>query len=688
MRTDGRRSVLPWALLIVGAAAAAIGTGAILRERDARPDPTPAARDLKARVEPALSAAAAALEPHASRGAAVPELQAAWKMRADRATFQDLLENEDWWAPFRNRFPVSGVVGAAGLVAVRGPALGDAASGPIVAGARAGGVASGVLALATGPFLAAAATIAEHKEDAANAPVVLLAVPLDQTALQGIAGQTGDLVALSDGEKLIDATGPVGTRPLFAALVGHEAAGVVALEGGRVGASWALGPRAWLLAISPPDAVAAPGADPRWLWTAIGGGVLFALGLASAWASRRVATASIPGPAVTTPAPPLTSTPAPTTGPGVAPRAAAASTTGGSDGVQVRGPEPASGSGAASSGTRGWASRPTEASTSPPSGEVAARRLTPAHAETLPQMGRYRLIERVGEGGMAEIYFAAAFGAEDFVRHFVVKRMHPHLSRHRDVVSHFIDEARLQAGLVHSNIVPVFDFGKAGEEYFLALEYIHGRDLGQIMKQHLDRFGQPLPLPVAFFILHETLDALAFAHAQHTKDGKPLEIVHRDVAPGNILVSYRGEVKLTDFGIAKGGRRVSRTEVGIVKGNASFMSPEQARGESVDLRSDIFSAGLVLFYCLTGRLLYEGENTLNQVLRAAVGPATNQFNLIDQLPPEAAAVLNRALAMDAAERYRNAADFERELVPRMANREEVATLMDALFPVEERRDLR
>jgi serine/threonine-protein kinase len=304
------------------------------------------------------------------------------------------------------------------------------------------------------------------------------------------------------------------------------------------------------------------------------------------------------------------------------------------------------------------------------------------------QLGRYRLIERIGEGGMAEIFFAAAYGAEDFVRHFVVKRMHPHLARSREVVNQFIDEARLQAGLVHSNIVPVFDFGKADEEYFLALEYIHGRDVGQLVQRHIELRGRPLDLPVAFYIAHEVLEALAFAHSQLSKEGAPLDIVHRDVAPGNVLVSYRGEVKLTDFGIAKAERRISRTEVGMVKGNAGFMSPEQARGESVDKRSDVFSAGVVLFYCLTGQLLYRGETTMNRLLRAAVGPATSQFSQIEKLPLPAAQVLRRALALDPDKRYPNATEFQRGVKPNAASRPELAELMDSLFPVAERRDMR
>jgi eukaryotic-like serine/threonine-protein kinase len=289
---------------------------------------------------------------------------------------------------------------------------------------------------------------------------------------------------------------------------------------------------------------------------------------------------------------------------------------------------------------------------------------------------------------MATIFFAAARGAEDFVRYFVVKRMHPHLIRHREAVNQFIDEARLQAALVHSNIVPVFDFGTAENEYFLALEYIHGKDVGQIVQRHVEHFGRPLGVDVAFYIVHEALEALAYAHTHTSKDGSPLEIVHRDVSPGNVLVSYRGEVKLTDFGIAKADKRVSHTEVGMVKGNASFMSPEQARGEGVDLRSDLFSAGMVLFFCLTGEFLYRGETTLNRLLRAAVGPATAQFGQIEQLPLPAANILRRALAIDPASRYPSAVEFARDLTDIMSTRPALAQLMDVLFPTSLRRDLR
>jgi eukaryotic-like serine/threonine-protein kinase len=303
-------------------------------------------------------------------------------------------------------------------------------------------------------------------------------------------------------------------------------------------------------------------------------------------------------------------------------------------------------------------------------------------------LGRYRLLERIGEGGMAEIFIAAAHGPEGFVRHFVVKRMHPHLARSRDAVNQFIDEGRLQSLLVHSNIVPIFDFGRVGEEYFLALEYIHGRDLEKIVRRHVEKFGRSLSVPVAFYILHEVLEALAYAHGRADAEGKDMAIVHRDVAPGNILVSASGEVKLSDFGIAKAEGRMSRTEVGMIKGNVSFMSPEQARGDAVDLRSDLFSAAVVLHYCLTAQFLYRDETMFNRLVRAASGPAVAEFNQLAELPPMAADVLKKALALEPDRRYQTAREFARDLAGHFtAGRSELADLMETLFP-ELRREAR
>ena len=259
-----------------------------------------------------------------------------------------------------------------------------------------------------------------------------------------------------------------------------------------------------------------------------------------------------------------------------------------------------------------------------PASRVAPRRLAadalPARVETgSSTFGRYRLLQRLGEGGMAELYTAVLHGAEGFRRVYVVKRLRPEVARNRAAVEQFIDEAKLGSTLVHSNIVPVFDFGKVGDEYFLAQEYIIGRDLGKVMQRQLEQVGHPLSERLVLYIVHEVLEALAYAHNRTDAAGNPIGLVHRDISPGNVMVTARGEVKLFDFGIVKGEGRVSKTEVGVVKGNVSFMSPEQARGQTVDARSDLFSLGLVLYYGLTGEQLYPGQSTFDQLMRAADG---------------------------------------------------------------------
>jgi eukaryotic-like serine/threonine-protein kinase len=271
--------------------------------------------------------------------------------------------------------------------------------------------------------------------------------------------------------------------------------------------------------------------------------------------------------------------------------------------------------------------------------------------------GRYRLVDRLGEGGMAELFIAEASGVEGFTRHFVLKRLRPELARDKEAVAQFIDEARLQAGLVHSNIVPVFDFGVVGGEYFMTQEYIVGRDLAQLVTRHVEQNNVGLPESMAYYVAHETLQALAYAHDQRDKIGAPMGIVHRDISAGNVMVSLLGEVKLSDFGIVKSNRRVSKTQVGMVKGNANFMSPEQARGQVVDHRSDLFSLAHVLYYCLTGELLYTGANDLDVLYRAASGITAEDLALIRRLPDPAAGLLEKALAFEPAERFQSAAEF-------------------------------
>jgi hypothetical protein len=317
---------------------------------------------------------------------------------------------------------------------------------------------------------------------------------------------------------------------------------------------------------------------------------------------------------------------------------------------------------------------------------AAAARAVPATAGAV--FGRYRLLDRLGEGGMSELFVAEATGVEGFTRNFVLKRLRPELARDKEAVAQFIDEARLQAGLVHSNIVPVFDFGVVNGEYFMTQEYIVGRDLARLVGRYADRHETGLPETMAYYIAHETLQALAYAHEKHDKSGAHMGIVHRDISAGNVMVSLLGEVKLGDFGIVKSNRRVSKTQVGMVKGNANFMSPEQARGQTVDHRSDLFSLGHVLYYCLTGCLLYTGENDLDVLYRAANGITTDDLALLRKLPEPAGSILERALAFDPDHRFQTAGEFADALAPHAGTgKAATAKLIEQLFGEDLRRQV-
>ena len=294
--------------------------------------------------------------------------------------------------------------------------------------------------------------------------------------------------------------------------------------------------------------------------------------------------------------------------------------------------------------------------------------------------GRYRLLRRIDGGGMADIYTAALHGAEGFRRVFVIKRLRPELARSRNAVEQFIDEAKLGSSLAHPNIVPVFDFGKVGDEYFLAEEFVVGRDIAHLLRRHVERASRPLEPRLMLYIAHEVLDALAYAHALRDDNGTPLDLVHRDVSPGNIMLTERGEVKLLDFGIVKSIGRISKSEDGVVKGNIDFMSPEQARSEQVDQRSDLFSLGLVVHHGLTGEHLYRSSyGGMEHLRRAGEGPTAAQLAALGELPL-AGPILRKALAVDPALRFQSAAEFAAAVAPHAAGaKPEAAALMRRLY---------
>ena len=282
---------------------------------------------------------------------------------------------------------------------------------------------------------------------------------------------------------------------------------------------------------------------------------------------------------------------------------------------------------------------------------------------------------------MAEVFTAVSFGVGKFRRPFVIKRLRAELDGNATAVGLFIDEANLASKLVHPNVVPVFDFGEAGGSYFLAEEYIVGRDLGRITGRLRDR-GEPLLSPGAILhVANEILTGLAYAHDKHDDEGRPLGLVHRDVTPENVIISERGEVKILDFGIMKAKQRVSHTDSGTVRGNVGFMSPEQARGRPVDHRSDLFSTGLVILYAATGEPTYPGETFYDLLTAAGAGPGEAQRARIAALPAPLPAILTRALEVDPDRRFQSSAEFSAAIVPHLTGGapRELATRLLALF---------
>lgn len=273
--------------------------------------------------------------------------------------------------------------------------------------------------------------------------------------------------------------------------------------------------------------------------------------------------------------------------------------------------------------------------------------------------GKYLLVRKLAEGGMAEIFLAKQIGPEGFERDVVIKRMLKPLSDSPEFVNMFLDEARIAARLVHQNIVHITDLGQADGQYFLCMEYLPGEDLTQLIDVSYLR-QEPIPVAVACRIMLGACEGLEFAHS-YEENGRPLKIVHRDVTPSNILVTYQGTVKLVDFGIAKAETKVAKTGLGMVKGKWVYLSPEQARGEPVDRRSDVFSLGLTFYELLTGDRVFQRENEL-AILKALLTEAiANPRKFRPDLPDAVIAILGRALTRELERRYQSAGEMAHDL---------------------------
>jgi eukaryotic-like serine/threonine-protein kinase len=270
---------------------------------------------------------------------------------------------------------------------------------------------------------------------------------------------------------------------------------------------------------------------------------------------------------------------------------------------------------------------------------------------TPQQFGEYHLLEKIATGGMAEVWRARAYGMAGFEKILVIKKILEQLTRDKEFISLFIDEARIAVNLLHVNIVQVFDLGEVDGTYYMAMEYVHGLDLARLFSRA--RKVGPFPISLALFIASEVLKALQFAHERTDDRGHPLRIVHCDMSPQNILVSYAGEVKITDFGISRVAFQASNMHE-VIRGKYAYMSPEQVDGTELDGRTDLFSLGIVLYELLTGRRLFKGltrEDTLARVRRAEV---PSPRSLRAEISEDLEAILLRALARRRADRYPDA----------------------------------
>lgn len=307
---------------------------------------------------------------------------------------------------------------------------------------------------------------------------------------------------------------------------------------------------------------------------------------------------------------------------------------------------------------------------------------TPAYQPI--QYGKFLLLDRIARGGMAELCRAKIIGSQGFEKLVAIKKILPHLADQEEFVSAFIDEARLAAFLQHRNIVQIFDFGEIAGSYFISMEYLSGQPLRTLMNL-AGKNKRPLPLGVIFFIVAEICVGLDYAHNLKNFSGEALHIIHRDIGPQNIFLTYDGQVKIIDFGIARATSHNTATTSGSLKGKIAYMSPEQAGGSKIDHRSDIFSVGIILYELATGKHLYAAEDSKQQLALAVSGGFVPARQINETLPPLLYEILDKALAREPDDRYQSAEEMRRDLEKcarlsgGFATATELAVFMEPLF---------
>ena len=302
---------------------------------------------------------------------------------------------------------------------------------------------------------------------------------------------------------------------------------------------------------------------------------------------------------------------------------------------------------------------PPQPDREPPSHDPAPESETP-EPSTGDTFGQYMIEEHIATGGMADVYKARMMGMEGFQKTVAIKRIISSLTNSDEFVRMFIDEAKLAAQLSHSNIIQIFDLGKVDRSHYIAMEFIEGRDLRSILSECSDR-DVIMPISLAVYITTLLASALDYAHKKRDFENRDLGLVHRDMSPQNVLISFEGDVKLCDFGIAKAASKASQTRSGALKGKLQYMSPEQAWGKDIDYRSDIFSLGLVLHEMLTSEKVFAGDSELSvlEQVRDPIIPAPSVKNT--DVDAEIDRIVFLALNADREERYQSAQDFQRDL---------------------------
>jgi serine/threonine protein kinase len=274
--------------------------------------------------------------------------------------------------------------------------------------------------------------------------------------------------------------------------------------------------------------------------------------------------------------------------------------------------------------------------------------------------GKYLLLDRINIGGMAEVWRGKTFGVSGFEKLVAIKRILPNIAEDEEFIAMFLDEAKISVQLAHANIAQIYDMDKVNNSYFIAMEYIPGKDMRAIFERCRKK-GEPAPIPLSCYVISKVCEGLDYAHRKKDQIGRDMNIVHRDVSPQNVLISYEGEVKVIDFGIAKAAGKATKTQAGILKGKFGYMSPEQIRGLPLDRRSDVFAIGVCLYEMLTGERLFVGDSdfsVLEKVRKAEVTPPST-YNR--RIPEQLEKIVLKTLARDLEARYQYASELADDL---------------------------